>query len=285
MEEDNPLFPPQIPVWSETLAKVDRRVEPKGRIEYFVPEPALIIGPKDPKSRRRYLFNWVKGRDPWLYIMTHSAFKQKPIHQQWWRNYLNHTNLHEASSGTTHTAKEKAEVLTLFQAISAESPGAIHGDEVLFFGKPFSSTEAYCREVLWKVFDMGFRLELLALDRVLVPAPSVMSHQSQVFEYERHDLISQVFSNDGLLRVASLPTENCGLAAENIADRLPALEAFRIVLVRWPGVPQLLCTRKFAKAVVEPDLLDLERCAVKFYLDTFYFHSSRAALVPHRFPL
>ncbi|KAJ3483972.1 hypothetical protein NLI96_g5943 [Meripilus lineatus] len=285
VEGENPLFPPRIPVWSETLAKVDRRVESQGRIEYFVPEPALIIGPKDPNSRRRYLFNWAKARDPWLYLMTYSAFQQKPIHQQGWCNYLNHTNLHEASSGTTHTAKEKAEVLALFQGISVEEPRATHSDEVLFFGKAFSFTEAYCREVLWEVFEMGFQLELLALDKILVPAPSVVSHTSQVFEYERHDLISRVFGNDGHLRVASLPTENCGLAAENIADRISALEAFRIVLVRWPGAPQLLCTRKFAQAVIDRDLLDLEQCAVKFYLDTFYFHSSRATLVPHRFPL
>lgn len=285
VEEENAMFPPRIPVWSENLAKVDRSVEPTGRIEYFVPEPALIIGPKDPNSRERYLFNWVKARDPWLYIMTYSAFHQKPIHQQWWRNYLNHENLHEAGSGTTYMAKEKAEVLALFRAISTEEPGATSNEALLFFGKPFSFTDSFCCEVLWEVYEMGFRLELVALDKILIPTPSATSYRSQVYEYERHALISRVFSNDGDMRIASLPTENCGLAAENIADRLPALEAFRNILVRWPGAPQLLCTRRFAQALADPDLVELENCAVKFYLDTFYIHSSRAALVPHRFPL
>ena len=47
VEEANTLLPPQIPIWSYCMVSIDQQVSTQGKLAYFVPEPALIIGPMD----------------------------------------------------------------------------------------------------------------------------------------------------------------------------------------------------------------------------------------------
>lgn len=131
---------------------------------------------------------------------------------------------------------------------------------------------------------MGFRLELWALDKHICPSSSETPHGEQINEYLRLDLISKIFGGAGHIRLASLPTGDCGLTAMDIRDRIPALEAFRLVLVRWPGVPDALQQQRISTTLSHQRVEELERLAVKFYLQQFYIHSTRAAIIPHRFP-
>ncbi|KAJ3474860.1 hypothetical protein NLI96_g12214 [Meripilus lineatus] len=287
IEENHPLFPPRIPIWTESLAQVDRKVSALGKIDYFVPEPALLVGPSIRPTKPSYFRNWLRGREPWLHIITHSKYEQPPIHQQGWRDYLNHQNLDEAAHGTTHTARQKAVVLSLFKALSVDEDLEV-GHEVEFYGRPFpldSLDVQLCREVVWEVFEMGFRLELWALDKHICRPPSRSLYEQQIFEYERLTLISRVFGDSGHIRVATLPTGNHGLAATDLAARIVALEAFRRVLIRWPGAPAPLVATSISVNLPDRKVEEMERLAVTFYLDQFYIYSSRAAIVPHRFPL
>lgn len=285
VESEHRLFPPQIPVWSASLVEVNRQETPISRIDYFVPEPALLVGPSDNTRIFRYLSNWLKAKEPWLHIVTHSVFGQGAIHQQWWRDYLNHEFLDEAANRVTETSKKKVQVFALFSALSPEDNIGVGRGETQFYGRPFMSLEQeqMCREIIWEVFEMGFRLELLELDKRICPSP-LTPHERQASEYERLDRISRIFGSEGQIRIAALPNANLGLAAVDPIDRVPALEAFRRLLLRWPGVPQALSS-PFSPSMSPGAIEDRERVAVGFYLQQFYIRSSRAAIVPHRFPL
>ena len=286
VEEARPLFPPQIPVWTECLARVDRQEKVLGQIGYFVPEPALLVGPSDVSRQLRYITNWLRAKDPWFHIVTHSVYKQGPIHQQWWRNYLNHLYLNEPVDASTHSGKEKAKVFALFRALSPNDNVELSQGDAQFYGQPFTSLNQVrmCQEILWEVYEMGFRLELLELDRRIRPSPSTL-YSRQGFEYERLNHISEIFGGGGTIRLEALPATNRGLASENPVDRVPALESFRQVLVRWPGVPPRLVQGRFTRQMPHQSIEELERVAVQFYLQQFFVHSSRAAIVPHRYPL
>ncbi|KAJ3475062.1 hypothetical protein NLI96_g12084 [Meripilus lineatus] len=205
VEETHPLFPPTIPVWTECLAQVDRQVPTSERMDYFVPEPALLVGPSIRPPKSRYFRNWLKG----------------------------------PADGATHTAKQKAEVLALFKAISSEDQIDTSHNEVEFYGKSFPTDPLetrLCQQVVWEVFEMGFRLELWALDKHICPSSSETPHGEQINEYLRLDLISKIFGGAGHIRLASLPTGDCGLTAMDIRDRIPALEAFRPAFGRICGL-------------------------------------------------
>ena len=81
VEEANALLPPQIPVWSYCMASIDQRVSTQGKLAYFVSEPALIIRPIDNARKLRYIQNWLLARDTWYHLITHSTFRQEPLHQ------------------------------------------------------------------------------------------------------------------------------------------------------------------------------------------------------------
>ena len=95
-------------------------------------------------------------------------------------------------------------------------------------------------QVTWEVAEVGFRLELQALDRHLV-------HDNAGVDR----LLSQVFADRPLIPPLPSTTEPLveGLSALTVAGRRRSLEALRQLLVRWPG----------ADASITPMPLDSER--------------------------
>ena len=162
-------------------------------------------------------------REPWLYLVTHLAFRQEPIHQQWWRDYLNHVSLDDAGKLGTATGERKGEVFALFNAVFPDSMVTSHVQPT-FFGKELRELDArLCQEVLWEVYEMGFRMELLTMDRKLCPsAPgSQLSADSLYSEQRRIERVAEVFSQKTHIRISALPTSHSGLAAVDIKDRVP----------------------------------------------------------------
>ncbi|KAJ3473404.1 hypothetical protein NLI96_g13019 [Meripilus lineatus] len=263
VETHSEFLPPQISVWAECLAAVDQKAETIGKINYFVPEPALIMA------------------------QTIRPENFEPIHQQWWRDYLNHVRLDDAGKPGTATGERKGEVFALFNTIFPDSMVTSPG-QPSFFGKELRELDArLCQEVLWEVYEMGFRMELLAMDRKLCPSDSgpQPSADSLYSEQRRVERVAEVFSQKTHIRISALPTSHSGLAAEDIKDRAPALEALRQILKQWPGAPPSIKTREISAGMSADVLHMAEKSLIQFYADTFYRYSSRAPLVPHRFPL
>ena len=134
--------------------------------------------------------------------------------------------------------------------------------------------------IIWEMFELGFRYELLALDRCLVPDTA-----DQFAEARREDLLSAVFPNGGIYAVETLPSEGSGVCAPLIDRRIPALEAFRRVTVRWPRCPPRIQNSQLTIDMDRHQASIIEEDIALFYVTTFFEYSGRAPLVPHEFPL
>ena len=133
--------------------------------------------------------------------------------------------------------------------------------------------------VLWEMFELGFRYELLALDRYLVPI-----RQGSFGEVEREELLGRVFGGD-LYCLSDLPEEPVGLCSPHPHRRATALEAFRRVLSRWPGCPETIHgATPISTAMDDKEIMGLETILVRFYVNRFFTESGRAPVVPHSFP-
>ena len=135
------------------------------------------------------------------------------------------------------------------------------------------------------MYEIGFRLELLAMDKLLCPLRSDFTYRQVTQEQEHMDRIMKIFEQDSNIRITALPTSNHSLAANNIHDRVPTLEALRQVLMCWPMANQTIpispITNNFPMEVLEMR----EKHLVQFYIDTFFIHSSHAPIVPYHISL
>ena len=80
--------------------------------------------------------------------------------------------------------------------------------------------------------------------------------------------------------MTELPSTPSGLADLSTESRAPFIEAFRQVVVRWPNVPSCVRYEKISRHSPSVEVLRLEREIVRFYLDSFFLASGRAAIIP-----
>ena len=135
--------------------------------------------------------------------------------------------------------------------------------------------------MLWEMFELGFRYELLALDRFLRP----MFNRRE--EARREEFLSRIFPGNDIHAVVSLPTtDSPGLFAKDPYRRIGALNAFRDVLLRWAWCPSNikrstpLHLRSTAEAIEA-----MEYSLASFYVNQFFCAAGRAPLVPHLAPI
>ena len=250
---------------------------------YWFPEPALLVGPKDEARQLRYLTNWVRLRPVWLYLLRVPDSQPTRIGAQLWRDFLN--GVPEASSSTTTRAgKRMGEIKRILGNAFSDgqfnletlAPVEWHGTCIENVGGDLAPA------VLWELFELGFRYELLALDRYLRPSES----RSRPEEARREDLLAKVFPGNWLRAVNTLPSvDSPGLFAELPQRRVGALNALRDVLLRWPGCPSTITSAAPLQNNDSADtIVSVERELSWFYVNTFFFCSARAPLIPHLYP-
>ncbi len=237
----HPLMPSCIPTWAGALAKVDfTRPAPLGDDgwAFWLPEARLVIGSEIIDRQTRYVTNWLRVREAWLYILTHHSMRDGvigPLKAPQWREYLNTSMLsqQEAFSKDTKKSLRKREVSTIFK-------GVFGVDDILeiqppaeWFGRSLKNCLRddlclYYQQIAWELCELGFRYELLQLDYWLVPIDS-KDPDRHLKEHERRRLIAEVFPSDRDFVMGSLPITVDGLAAIDIEARVPHLEALRQV--------------------------------------------------------
>ncbi|TBU28874.1 hypothetical protein BD311DRAFT_662634 [Dichomitus squalens] len=279
-------MPPPIPSWSEAMSTVDRSMPARAADQlwgYWIPEPALLLGAKDEARQIRYLTNWVRARPIWLYLLRVPGSRACQVGPQLWRTFLN--GVPEDPTSTTRNGKRIFAIKNVFGEVVADDQFDPETDApVDWHGTRFQRVpETLAPGIIWEVFELGFRYELLALDRYLRPSKS----QSRPDEALREDLLANVFSGSWLRAVDTLPSAHSpGLFAALPQRRVSALNAFRMVLMRWPGCPSSITSAsplQFSDST--ETILELERHLAMFYVDTFFFYSGRAPIVPHLYPL
>ncbi|KAI0362328.1 hypothetical protein OH77DRAFT_43594 [Trametes cingulata] len=286
MELPHKWMPPALPAWQQAMESTDRTAPAKHPTElwgYWVPEPALLVGPVADERTERYIMNWLRMRPAWLYLLRAPRQSVPLVSAQWWRDYLNGLNTPSNPQNPTRTAQRREKIAKVFSGVLDMKDYQEGDGGVSWFSHHFKRLDhALCPLILWEVFELGFRYELLALDRVLVPAHGTRRVD---VEREREHLLSLVFADRSLYALERLPTTPAGLAAPVPQARVRCLEALRQVELRWPLCPEVIAEASpltISSSAVEIESLEREISA--FYVHTFYAYSGRAPLVPHALP-
>ena len=281
VDVSHPWMPPLLASWARAMQTVDRSDKARpGKWGYWIPEPGLLLGPKDPARMQTYVMNWLRARPIWLYVLQLPGSMAKKQRTQVWRDFLN--GVREDPKFTTKCGKRAYEIKQVFARVFSE-----HGLE------PATSGEAewlghHVQEVddrigplvIWETFELGFRHELSALDHALRCADTPAQ------EADRLTQLACVFPCNGLYTVHNLPTpDSQSLVAPLPHHRIPSLNALREILMRWPLCPPQikkggpLLTTSSVEAIEY-----LESQMASFYTQTFFDVAGRAPIVPHCYP-
>ena len=252
---------------------------------YWIPEPSLLVNSES--RRERYILNWLRVRPGWLYVLRIRGSVPTRVPPQWWRDFLFELSQPPSThDNQTRTSKRRILVDQVFHDVFDDKEVALdHQYPVSWFHHRVSRLhDDLCRLIVWELFELGFRHELLAMDRLLVPNTRI-----DAAEAERDELLAGVFPNRDLYSVAVLPSEGgacTGLCASNIIHRTTALESLRRVVSRWPRCPdRIRSSRPLGTATPRSMLEGLEGDIILFYVQTFFQNAGRAPIVPHMFPL
>lgn len=247
---------------------------------YWIPEPALLVGPADRSRQVRYLTNWVRALPVWLYVLRVPGGRPLRVSTQAWRQFLN--GLPDNPKTVTRTGKRSFDIKLIFGDVFSEDQYDGEGrDEITWHGRRFTEvSEEVGTLVLWEAFELGFRYELLGMDRYLCPL------HSRPEEARREEFLGQMFPSQSLYTVPGLPSrDSFGLFALLPRRRLNSLNALREVLVRWPSCPRsIVDAPPLQGSMSDGDIEAREYLLAQFYCSAFFELAGRAPIVPHYVP-
>jgi hypothetical protein len=284
--------------WSDCLSSVTQdlsRIKPTAHIVkgYRFPDPFMFVSASS-ERRVTYLANWLSSRAGWIQAVYRGIDPSggEPPHpsMQMWRDWLHQTinKVNPSSlapplpSSITKAKKRKAAASKLFKAQLHEQPdvdSVFWREQQIMVGNLESLAPHTTAEILWDLFENNWRLELLALDRIVKP-DEWKGHSA----FQRDQLLRSVFPDDSYV-VNGIPPKNVGLAADLAKDRRPYIEAFRTIVSSWPVAPTALSTQPLFEHSKVADIVYVERACILSYCQTFYDHFGRAPITPHRIPL
>ncbi|KAI0642501.1 hypothetical protein C8Q79DRAFT_1002921 [Trametes meyenii] len=241
-EIDHEWMPPPLAAWKGTMDYVAagiRRVSGQHFWGYWILEPGLFVRTKSPDRVMRYFITWLHIRPGWLYLMHTRDSKLSAMSPQWWHNFLYGETGCELKDDTLNGLRQQRCKLLFNDVFKTEDLDLSPTASPTWFGHRIETVDPkLCAAIIWEICEMGFRHELLALDRLLVPHPADLRAESQCEE-----LIGRIFVDRTTYTVVKLPEEaNVGLSARLPHSHVPYLEALRKVIVRWPRCPpSILC--------------------------------------------
>ncbi|THU88211.1 hypothetical protein K435DRAFT_866499 [Dendrothele bispora CBS 962.96] len=286
------LNPAAAPTWSMALSELcafhESRVPEK--LGYFLPQPESLIS-SDNEHRRAYLIStWVKLRPMFLWILAHPGeTSQVALRGPQWRSILDLASGLGYKAGT-QTSKTHAEMEQLLQKLVADRR---HG--VVLDLKKLPAIPAYwggqqlsldkeppvqvTHQILWELYEVCFRLELMALDQELLPKSDWGLRQQELH-----------LCWHSLPFAADLDSSDVGLSASSWEKRLPFVQALYSVVRAWPGprpdeisfpFPQCVTDGSVTSGHFEQQVKTVEEALARFYVRTFFNTFARPPTIPH----
>ncbi|PIL34318.1 hypothetical protein GSI_03093 [Ganoderma sinense ZZ0214-1] len=114
-------MPPPLLSWDRAMHAPDRSRVAKpteGMWGYWIPEPALLLGGKDPARQHRYLLNWLRAQPVWLYMLQVPGSGAVKVRPQAWRDFLN--GVPDDPNCFTRTGKRAYEIRQIFGRVFEE---------------------------------------------------------------------------------------------------------------------------------------------------------------------
>jgi hypothetical protein len=273
---------------------------------YNFPDPGLFLYTQNEVNGVRYMKNWLHSRYTWLWRASRADHTPQPLSSQLWRECL----FHGFANGTKTAIGDKSFVriqgmlktfgcsLNAHGFLEVDSEGPSQGniemaedvelelewnEKALCWKNDEFLMDGTVQEILWELYELNFRTDLLSLDKHL--APSSYKNAEDVFH--RQELLAKCFyGGDDLefdwlrLQVASA---NKGLAGRTIRDRQPYITNLARAMLDWKvSIPSKITRHINRLDVTDDDLYDLEEGVASLYCQEFYNYRGRAPLTPHR---
>jgi hypothetical protein len=289
----SPLSPFSIPAWSAGLQAVDKSphllVEASKTSKHFghyaFPDPGLFVSPASDEKKARFIESWLRIREAWLMRVANET--SLAMSSQNWRDLLATDLSAIQENSDTKAAKRRQQILVIFTPKFELFPDvktrSTAGEPVTWQGNKYPPgvlpADHIVRGILWELYQLNFACELLSLDR---RACSNLSTSDDLQLMQRQAMVSECFPVNPFLS-RSLPDRNCGLAADDIEERLPFILSLVRVMQSWKGSkPPIfnLAAGSYQK-IPRSQAAGLEEAAAKYYCQQFFNYFGRAALVPH----
>ncbi|PBK70797.1 hypothetical protein ARMSODRAFT_974057 [Armillaria solidipes] len=279
------LLPPIVPVWREALLQVDvdiTRCHSSAKVVGInglsFPRPDLFASIENTDKRDVAFRTWLRLRSAMLARLSVLDYVPPTLLHQEWRALLTLPYLWELGNKDTKSAQVREKVKRLMSGCCEEFEGDINIDELrgTWRDKEFGTlTENGKREILWEVAEMGFRLEVHALDqRASVANIKDEAHSRDLGRCFPHGLTHPA--------CVDLGSANFGLAHPSWLERAPYLFSLRKVMRSWKGDQPSFVTAINPDGYTELAYLELEKKVAAYYADTFFLYFGRAPTLPRQ---
>lgn len=201
----------------------------------------------------------------------------------------------EAANGFTPDSGYRKEMLDILTSLIRESNSigiqldadriatapAYWNDEVVQCNAYGSLDPQIVREVVWELYEAKFRLEMLAIDRYMVPEPQGDSEEAQMLKeawYAREAEIHRCWPGLAHRPRISQP----GLSTHS--NQLPRAQYLKGLfdLVRgWPGRKPIELTQSFPKEGDDLGMREVEESLANYYVRVFVKAYHRPPTIPH----
>lgn len=148
------------------------------------------------------------------------------------------------------------------------------------------------KEILWELYEINFRYDLMMLDSKLAPSKWSTSVDGSPDALDRVMKISLCFVGGDTLEFTllppSIPTGNVGLAADKMSDCRPYIVALARLMLDWNiavdavGDIQKLIDEEDKDKLSDVKVYKLSRAVADVYCAGVYIVLGRAAITPHR---
>jgi hypothetical protein len=307
---DSPLSPSPIGAWEQGLRNVsrDHSVSSKDSQHhktfdmYTFPDPAIFLH-ANPDRRFIYLKHWLLSRPLWLWRASNADNSQVPLSPQLWRDILytgvgtglpvrNSPSLEKvkqrvASFGCAFDDDGSLRVCNYSQPefnTPPSLPGKLEwrGKEIVLENDG-SFSQDVTREILWELYELNFRSDLIGLDRKMVmntiDADQLLHRQSLMRECfpEGSGMDFHLFS-------ITFPGENDGFAGDDINLRKKSILTLAHLMKTWlvDNLPPTITTLLAVADLNADQACQLETAVAAYYCQTFYNVRRRAPITPHR---
>ncbi|THU86473.1 hypothetical protein K435DRAFT_868264 [Dendrothele bispora CBS 962.96] len=290
---DHPLNPPAVPAWSSALSELspfhDVRVPEK--LGTYLPLPESLLSSNSEQTQAYLIATWIKLRPLFLWLLSNAGSNPLNLKGHQWRSILDlgHGLQYNKGSGTATSQKHKEMEKLLRQHLADRrhrvdlTLETIPTADVNWRDEALSQDRLprpeVAREILWELYEINFRMELMTLDRTLLPQTEWGLRQNELSDCWL-----------GLPFHVNLDNGSSGLGSPSFLQRLPYTRALYYVVQAWPGpkpdeisfpFPVQITDGSVTEAHFERQVAMVEDALTRFYVRTFFNTFARAPTIPH----
>lgn len=281
-------FPLRLSFWDEAshrLAELQKFTGPS-LLDHYVPDPVLFVDPNN-ALKSSLVLSWLRIRP---IILWRLGLPDPPSFvNRNWRAML------EAADGFRSGSQNRPKMLDLLKSFIKESNSA----GIVLNEHSISSAPAYwngqliqCNaygsldpqivwEVVWELYEAKFRLEMLTIDRKLVPEPEGDGEEAEMLRevwFARELDVHRCWP--GLAHCPSIAHPGFS-SKSNQPLRARYLKGLFHLVKGWPGKKPIELQRAFPKEDDDLGMREVEDSLANYYVRMFVKVYHRPPAIPH----